>query len=421
MRSMDMDSRANLHGAAPSLGDLVRVSLDSLEQGITVFDAQLRLVCANRKFMELRDLPAHLGEEGTHFEDQIRFRAERGDYGAGDVDQLVQEHLELAWKFESHRIERTRRDGTVLEIRGDPLPGGGFIATYTDITKRKHDEEALLAAYAELELSRLSFDDQAKKLATMVDELHLAKAELEQSSSAKTKFLAHMSHELRTPLNAIIGSSEMIEEEILGPVGTEAYKEYAGDIRSSGRHLLDLINDLLDMSKIESGVDELHEQETPLHDIIESVIPMVRRRAETAEQTIEYELAESLPTVRADRRKLKQVLLNLLSNGLKFTPDGGKVTIKAWSNQEDGAVLQVIDTGVGIALEDIPKALSAFQQVSNDIEREQEGTGLGLPLTKALVEQHGGSLDLQSEVGTGTTVTVRLPKERVVSASGDAD
>ncbi len=411
---MDMVNYTAADQTGSPLDHLVRVSLDALEQGISVFDAKLRLVYANRKFMQLRDLPARLGEYGTSFEDQVRFRAERGDYGQGDVEQLVREHVELAERFESHRIERTRRDGTVLEIRGDPLPGGGFIATYTDITKRKHDEEALQAAYADLELSRLSFDHQAKELAGMVEELHQTKAELERGSRAKTEFLAHMSHELRSPLNAIIGSSEMMEDEMLGPIGTKAYLQYAADMRASGRHLLDLVNDLLDISKIESGVDELHEQKKPLREVIESVIPMVRRRAEGAEQTIAFDLAEDLPVVRVDCRKLKQVLLNLLSNGLKFTPDGGKVTIKAWSSREAGAVIQVIDTGVGIAAEDIPKALSAFQQVSNDIEREQEGTGLGLPLTKALTEQHGGSLDLQSELGKGTTVTVRLPAERIV-------
>jgi len=299
--------------------DLLGVSLDALEQGITIFDANLNLVFANRKFLELRDLPPQLGNPGTRFEDQVRFRAERGDYGAGDVGRLVQEHVELARQFQPHRIERTRHDGTVLEIRGDPLPVGGFIATYTDITERKNSEEALRAAYSQLELSRSSYEKQGQQLAMMVEELSKAKTDLETANRTRTEFLANMSHELRTPLNAIIGFSEIIGGEVFGPTGTTVYREYAHDICNSGRHLLDIINDILDMSKIESGVDELNEQEVALNDLIQSVIPMIRGRANSANLVIKYDLEQSSPLVRVDCRKLKQVLLNLLSNAIKFT------------------------------------------------------------------------------------------------------
>ncbi len=393
--------------------DLLGISLDALEQGITIFDADLNLVFANRKFLELRDLPPELGNPGTRFEDQVRFRAERGDYGAGDVGRLVQEHVELARQFQLHRIERTRHDGTVLEIRGDPLPVGGFIATYTDITEQKNSKEALRAAYSHLELSRSSYEKQGEQLAMMVEELSQAKKDLESANRTKTEFLANMSHELRTPLNAIIGFSEIIGGEVLGPTGTKAYREYAHDICNSGKHLLDIINDILDMSKIESGVDELNEQEVALHEIIQSVIPMIRGRADSANLVIKYDLEPSSPLVTVDCRKLKQALLNLLANAVKFTPDGGTIVLRAWSNRTDGVVMQVVDDGIGIALQDIPKALSPFQQVHGELSREHEGTGLGLPLTKALIEQHGGSLDLQSKLGEGTTVTIRLPAERL--------
>ena len=227
-----------------------------------------------------------------------------------------------------------------------------------------------------------------------------------------------MSHELRTPLNAIIGFSEIIKNEILGSIGNERYREYAGDIHESGEHLLGLINDVLDLSKVESGNAELHEEDVSVSDIMESCLRLMRERARKGGVDLESEIARGAAlALRADARMLKQILVNLLSNAVKFTPAGGKVLIKAWHNPQSGYVLQVVDTGIGIALHDIPKALSRFGQVDSELARKYEGSGLGLPLTKALVELHGGYLDLQSEVGAGTTVTVRFPEERVIGAT----
>lgn len=249
--------------------------------------------------------------------------------------------------------------------------------------------------------------------------IRAAMKEAENANRTKSEFLATMSHELRTPLNAIIGFSEIIKDEALGPVGSTKYRDYADDINESGHHLLALINDILDLSKVESGTDELHEENIEISQTAKAIKKLVVGLAQKGNVELELDVPDDIPLLYADERKVKQILLNLLSNAIKFTPGGGKVTLKIWSRAESGYVLQVIDTGIGIAFEDIPKALAPFQQIDSGLNRIHEGTGLGLPLTKSLVETHGGYLDLQSEVGVGTTVTVRFPAERIVGSPLD--
>jgi signal transduction histidine kinase len=256
-----------------------------------------------------------------------------------------------------------------------------------DISDRKHSEEALLAAKQQAELA----------------------------NRTKTEFLANMSHELRTPLNAIIGFSELIRSAAFGPLGSSRYHEYANDISVSGQHLLRIINDILDMSKVESGTVDLDENEVDVIDAVEFCINLVKQRAHAAGIALESDIADDSPRLRADERKFKQILLNLLSNAIKFTSAGGRVTLRAWCHFDDGYVIQIADTGIGIASADIPKVLTAFGQADGTLSRKFEGTGLGLPLSKSYVEMHGGSFDLQSSVGVGTTVTVRFPAERIVA------
>ena len=249
--------------------------------------------------------------------------------------------------------------------------------------------------------------------------LRKAKDQAELADRTKSEFLANMSHELRTPLNAIIGFSEIIKDGTAGSIGNDKHLDYAQDIYESGHHLLSLINDILDLSKIESGDDELHDEDIPVPEIVGTVVTMVAQRAEADRIDFEVQLAENLPMLRADSRKLKQILTNLVSNGVKFTPAGGNVLLNVWCEPDGGFVFQIVDTGIGIAPDDIPKALSRFGQVDAKLNRKFEGTGLGLPLTKALVELHGGTLDLQSELGAGTTVTARFPAERIVDLPRD--
>lgn len=243
-----------------------------------------------------------------------------------------------------------------------------------------------------------------------------AKEEAELANRAKSEFMANMSHELRTPLNSILGFSEIIQKESYGPVGNPQYREFINDIYDSGKRLLTLINDLLDFSNIEARSHELNEEKIEVFKIIRSCIKMVKERAQKAEVKVEFEAPDKLPVLFADRQNVKQILVNLLSNAVKFTPSGGTVTVRTWSRAESGLVIQVDDNGIGIALEDVPKALSPFGQIDGKLNRKNDGTGLGLPLAKSLVELHGGSLDLQSQVGIGTTVTVRFPPERIVKA-----
>jgi signal transduction histidine kinase len=283
-----------------------------------------------------------------------------------------------------------------------------------ELLKRRNAEAEQDERIAELLLSKSALEKQGEEIVRLAEDLAAARDQAEEANRTKSMFLATMSHELRTPLNAIIGFSELIGGEMFGPVGNESYREYANDIRESGQHLLDLINDILDLSKLEAGSDELHEENIDVAEIVRSVKWLVTARARDDSVELTTELAEALPNLRADTLKLKQILINLLSNAIKFTDTGGKVTLKAWCSDQGGYVFQVIDTGIGIALEDIPKALSPFQQIDNMLNRKYEGTGLGLPLSKTLAEMHGGSLDLQSQVGVGTTVTVRFPAERIV-------
>jgi signal transduction histidine kinase len=231
---------------------------------------------------------------------------------------------------------------------------------------------------------------------------------------AKMRFLASMSHELRTPLNAIMGFSDILKGEVFGPVGSPRYREYAAHIHDSGSHLLDLINDILDIAKLDAAKVELHESEMDVQDVVASCISLLEVQSIKGGVTVSVGEPRKRVKFRGDERRVRQILLNLLSNAVKFTPEGGDVTITAFL-KAGGLTIAVADTGIGIAAHDIPRALERFGQIDSAMGRKHTGTGLGLPLAKELTELHGGALTIESELGTGTTVTVTFPPARVIA------
>ncbi|MEI8394339.1 MAG: PAS domain S-box protein [Rhodospirillaceae bacterium] len=263
-----------------------------------------------------------------------------------------------------------------------------FVAVKEDITRRKLAEIELLAA----------------------------KERAEAASISKSQFLATISHELRTPLNAVLGFSEVIRDGARDVGDPERFANYARHIHANGTHLLGLINDLLDLAKIEAGKFELHDEFVDIEEVVYDAMEMVRSRAESGKLTLTRETPSHLPLMRGDDRAMRHVLINLLSNAVKFTPETGSVTVRAGIDDNGLLAISVIDTGIGMAEEDIPKALEPFGQIDNALSRRHDGTGLGLSLCRSLVEMHGGHLEIVSTVGIGTAVTVRLPRARVVVA-----
>ncbi len=344
----------------------------------------------------------HPGDRERVAEAFARFDSEGCDF---EIDyRIVRPDREIRHVLE---IGRAIRDAN-----GRAVEQSGVVQ---DITERKQAEEAVRRARDDLEIR---VEERTRELKDREAALLLAKEQAEIANRAKSEFLANMSHELRTPLSAIIGFAEILLDERLRPDDPAQAEDYVKDIHGSGQHLLNLINDILDLSKIEAGNARLNETEIDLHSTVASCLRLMAPRALSGELEMTSKLSEPpLPLLYADPRMVKQILTNLLSNAVKFTPPGGRIEVSAWLDRDGAYFLQVTDSGIGIAADDIPKALARFEQIEGQHSRRFDGTGLGLPLTKALVELHGGSFWLESEVGDGTTVRIRFPETRTIQSS----
>lgn len=366
---------------------LLRHAIDSMSEGFVVFDANERLLLCNDKFRALYPGLDPVLRPGTPYRVIARAAAEAGVYhDVGDIDAFVAAELE-SFRGGGPPRERALPGGRWLQISERKMADGGSVGVHTDVTKLREQQEALINASAELAR---------------------AKTAAEAANLSKSRFLTTMSHELRTPLNAIIGFAEIIRGQIFGRDAIDQYAEYAADIASSGELLLSLINDVLDMSKIEANRFVVTPQKIDLAAALSAATNMVRARAAERHVTL-TPAPKTAVTAFADPRSVKQIALNLLSNAIKFTRSGGSVTVEIDPPADGMVEFRVIDTGIGMTERELQVCMQPFGQAHNALTREQSGTGLGLPISANLAELNGGRFIVTSARGEGTTVRVILP------------
>ncbi|EDP65930.1 Signal transduction histidine kinase [alpha proteobacterium BAL199] len=511
-----LDDRKSLLGADLTF-EALQQALDYAPDGLRVWDAKDRLIYANARIRRVSEAEGTPLRPGMTFEEHIRARVAKNLVAEAEADPeaYVQQRLEMH-RLGGRSYTTRLRDGRWVVIRDHRLPDGGTVTTSQDITDIKRVEQAYRESeqrfhdFVDASSDRFWEMDENLRFTMVVDtavgrreppvaqvlgktrwanagvdveddplftthkavldarepfrdfryevpaadgsprhwrvsgvpvfdeggkfcgyrgtaadetefstELTRAQRELQEAlrqaeiaNRSKSLFLATVSHELRTPLNAIIGFSDLLAQKVFGPLGDERYEGYAHDIQTSGQHLLSLIEDVLDLSRIEMGQIRLRLGLVDLPIEIQAAVAMVRARRGQEIASIQIEVAEGFPTLNADARLIRQILINLISNAAKFTPPSGRILVTA-QVVDDGISIAVIDDGIGIDPADHAKVLRPFEQADNRLSRRYEGVGLGLPLTKAFVEVHNGQLQLESAIGEGTTITIRLPKERI--------
>jgi len=392
-------------------------AIESTADGFAVWDQADRLVLHNRVFARLHRATSERLKPGTTFRTFISETAVSGVFDdGGNQDEWI------ARRMEKHSLPigqstLKHRDGRWFLMRDRHTREGGRVTVLTDITELKERERQLIErgktlqyTVQELEMNRAKLEDQASNLVDVAEKLDSAKSAAERANESKTSFLRNMSHELRTPLNSIIGFSEVLEQELFGKLGNERYIDYAAMIHTSGDHLLSLINQILDLSKIEAGRYELVHHPFDLREVIEDCSRIIAPQAAEGQVSVDIALPADQCEIDADHTAIRQSVLNLVSNAVKFTKEGGSVSVRL-DDKGEQVCLVVSDTGIGIAPNDLRRVMIPFEQVDSAYASEKQGTGLGLPIVKSLIELHGGSIELASTLGKGTTATVWLPKE----------
>ena len=385
----------------------LRDAIETIPEAFVLWDADNRLVLCNSNFQDLHDLPDEAIKSGTAYEQVVAAGRKPVVHTTGNHDA---EPSPGARTFEA-QLE----DGRWLHISERRTKDGGYVSVGTDITNIKlheekliHSERRLMATVADLRASQQALETQAQQLSELAEKYSEEKTRAEDANQAKSKFLANMSHELRTPLNAIIGFSEIMASGMFGPLGADRYDEYCRDINSSGQYLLEVINDVLDMSKIEAGRMRLAPEPIQLEQMLTDALRVVSSKATEKKLALALD-AEAEIAFEADRRACKQVILNLLSNAVKFTPDGGRVDVRG-RLRGDWIVIAIEDTGIGIPHDALKRLGRPFEQVESQLTKSHQGSGLGLAIARSLVELHGGFMRIRSRIGDGTIVVVRLPR-----------
>jgi two-component system cell cycle sensor histidine kinase PleC len=416
--AVDISEQRKLAERSEAADLRLRDAIESISEAFVLWDGDKRLSLCNSKYQQFHNLPDAAVQPLTPYQAVI----------AAAKHPVVRTQIAVEREPEpgARTFEAQLEDGRWLHISERRIKGGGFVSVGTDITPLKKHEERLMeserelmATVADLRRSRQALEQQAQQLVDLADKYSLEKERAEAANQTKSQFLANISHELRTPLNAIIGFSEILEGNLLGQCGPDKYAEYGRDIKTSGEHLLSVINDILDMSKIEAGRVSLEPETLDVRALVEESIRIISARAGERQITFDADLPEGLK-ITADKRSLKQVLLNLLSNAVKFTGENGKIGVKV--ARKGGAITFVIeDDGIGIAKRALRKLGRPFEQVENQFTKSHKGSGLGLAISKSLVEMHGGKFRIESEEGKGTAVHVRLPVNVASKSARKAD
>ncbi len=394
----------------------LRDAIETISEAFVLWDADNRLVMCNSKYQQLHGMPDSALAPGTPYADVI----------AAGRKPLVRAQVVVDGRPEegARSFELQLEDGRWLQINERRTKDGGFVSVGTDITQlKRHEaklidgERRLMATIADLRQSRQKLEMQAQQMVELAEKYAEEKNRAEDANRAKSEFLANISHELRTPLNAIIGFSEVMQSGMFGELGSPKYGEYCKDINQSGAYLLGVIDDILDMSRIEAGRMTLELEDLILDDLVEESIRIVQAQADARNIKVVTDVGRNL-RMRGDRKALKQIMLNLLSNAVKFTLEG-EITIRARTTGT-AVTFSVEDTGIGIATESLEKLGRPFEQVSNQFTKSHRGSGLGLAITTSLAELHGGAIRIRSREGHGTIVSVRLPVDPAAAAHANA-